>query len=246
MFRRLPRAEIVGDEITLTNIRNFEYLTEDDYLVGYYDRSFRISDIQSVDFIMVPFQGMETIAHTMLSFGLADGTYIGVSVEVRLEQGEHYTTSMGLSNQFEITYLVADERDIVRLRTRHRDADVFIYPSSATPEAAQRLFVDMMERVNKLYVKPEFYDTITNNCTTNLVRHVNRVFPQRVPMAWQVILSGHSDEYAYRLGLLDNSVPFEKLKAAAYVNDLAEKHYDDPDFSQKIRARRAALQSIRK
>lgn len=245
-FRTLPFAEIQEDSITLRNIRNSEYVTEKDYLLRYYDRSFALSDINGVDFIMVPFQGLETIAHTMLSFELADGSYIAVSVEVRTEKGESYSTSMGMSNQFEITYVVADERDLIRLRTRHRDADVFVYPSTATPEAAQKLFVDIMQRVNKLHDKPEFYDTLTNNCTTNLVRHINRVFPSRIPFAWPVLLSGHSDKYAYQLGLLDKSYPFEKLKAAAYVNDLAEKNYDDPNFSQIIRSRRAALERVGK
>ncbi len=241
MFRRLPKADINGREIFLHNIRNIQYLTENDYIVDYYDRKFTVDDIRSVDFIMVPFQGLETIAHTMLSFGLKDGTYVAVSVEVRMEKGETYSTSMGMSHQFEITYVVADERDVIRLRTRHRDAEVYIYPSSATPEAAQELFLDMMRRVNELNRKPEFYDTLTNNCTTNLVRHINRVFPGRVPFAWQVILSGHSDEYAYKLGLLDKQIPFDKLKAAAHVNDLAEKYYDAPDFSQKIRSRLNAI-----
>src|SRR5690606_7193094 len=91
------------------------------------------------------------------------------------------------------------------------------------------------------YEQPEFYDTLRNNCTTNLVRHINRVFPRRIPLAWPVLLSGHSDRFAYRLGLLDQTIPFEQLKEAAYVNDLAEKFCDAPDFSQRIRARRAEL-----
>jgi hypothetical protein len=242
-FRVLPRAVIVDDQVTLYNIRNNEYLGPKDFIVQHYDRLFNLSDIQTVDFIVVPFQGMESIAHTMLSFGLADGTYIAVSVEVRTEKGESYTTALGLSHQFELTYVVADERDVIRLRTRHRKADVYIYPSRATPDKAQRLFVDMMQRVNSLADRPEFYDTITNNCTNNLVRHVNHVFPDRVPSAWQILLSGYSDRYAYDLGLLDQRVPFDELRRVAHVNDLAEKFYDAPDFSNRIRARIKEMES---
>lgn len=243
-FRILPKAVIAGDQITIYNIRNNVYVTEKDFLVQHYDRLFQRSDIRTVDFIVVPFQGMEAIAHTMLSFGLADGTYIAVSVEVRTEKGESYTTALGLSREFEITYVVADERDVIRLRTRHRKADVYIYPSRATPEQAQRLFLDMMERVNSLAEKPEFYDTIKNNCTNNLVRHVNRVFPDRIPSSWRTLLSGFSDRYAYDLGLLDQRVSFEELRRMAYINDLADANFDAPDFSQKIRTRLKRLEGI--
>lgn len=243
-FRALPRAVIAGDQVTVYNIRNNVYLTENDFLIQHYDRLFKLSDIRTVEFIVVPFQGMESIAHTMLTFGLADGTYIVVSVEVRTEKGESYTTALGLSREFELTYVVADERDLIRLRTRHRKADVYIYPSRATPEKAQALFVDMMQRANKLAEKPEFYDTIQNNCTNNLVRHVNHVFPDRIPMSWKILLSGHSDRYAYDIGLIDHRVPFDELKRLALINDLAETHYDAPDFSQKIRSRISRLDEI--
>ena len=236
-FRELSTAVIAGDQVTVYNIRNNLYLSEKDFIVQHYDRLFSLKDIQTVDFIVVPFQGMESIAHTMLSFGLADGTYLAVSVEVRTEKGESYTTALGLSHEFELAYVVADERDLIRLRTRHRHAEVYLYPSRATPQQAQDLFVDVMQRANQLAAKPEFYDTIRNNCTNNLVRHVNRVMPNKIPSGWQVLLSGHSDRYAYDLGLLDQRVPFEELKELAHINDLAEANYDAPDFSQKIRSR---------
>jgi hypothetical protein len=210
-FRVLPKAVIAGDQITLYNIRNSLYLSEKDFIVQHYDKLFSLRDIQTVDFIIVPFQGMESIAHTMLSFGLADGTYLAVSVEVRTEKGESYTTALGLSHEFELAYVVADERDLIRLRTRHRDAEVYLYPSRATPQQAQDLFVDVMQRANQLAEKPEFYDTISNNAPIT-VRHVNRVMPNKIPSAWQVLLSGHSDRYAYDLGLFDQRIPFEELK----------------------------------
>lgn len=243
-FRVLPRAVIAGDQITVYNIRNNVYLSEKDFIVQHYDKLFSLHDIQTVDFIVVPFQGMESIAHTMLSFGLSDGSHIAVSVEVRTEKGESYTTALGLSHQFELAYVVADERDLIRLRTRHRDAEVYLYPSRATPDQAQKLFVDIMQRVNQLAAKPEFYDTITNNCTNNLVRHVNRVMPNKVPSAWQILLSGHSDRYAYDLGLLDQRMPFEELRELAHINDLAEANYDAADFSDKIRERINRLESL--
>ncbi len=238
-FARLPYA-IVSEqgEIQLHNIRFNEYVTENDFIPDYYDRTFHIDDVQSVDFFVVPFRGLEFMAHTMLSFGLRDGTYISVSAEIRTEKGEKYSPILGMGNQFELTYVVADERDLVRLRTRHRDADVYLYPTVATPAQAQALFLDVLQRVNELMNQPEFYGTLRNNCTTNIVNHINRLAPNRVAYSLRVLLPGLSDRYAYDLGLLDQSVPFEQLKQSAWINDLAERFYDDPDFSQQIRRRR--------
>lgn len=239
---QLATAEIHGQEIVIHNIRNCQYVTETDYVMNYYDRTIQLSDLQSVDFIVVPFKN-KAIAHTMLSFGLRDGSYICVSVEIRKELNEEYSPFLGISNQFELIYLVADERDVVRLRTRYRDAEVYVYPTVATPEASQELFLDVMRRANQLALRPEFYHTFTNNCTTNIVSHVNELKPNRVPFAWQVLLPGYSARYAYDLGLLDNRLPFSELSRLARVNDLAEEYYDAPDFSQRIRSGRGELEA---
>ena len=234
-----------GDEIAIDKIRNNTYVSELDFIVSYYEKKFKLEQIRSVDFIVVPFASAPMLAHTMLSFGLDDGTQMVISVEIRTEKGEKYSPILGIANQYEVTYVVADEKDVIRLRTRHRDADVYIYPTMATPKQAQTLFVDMMSRANKLADQPEFYDTIRNNCTTNLVGHVNQIKNNQVPYAWQVLFPGHSDRYAYDLGLLDRSVPFEQLKQRCHVNELAEKYYDADDFSQRIRSRSHAGQSRR-
>lgn len=237
-FATLPYA--VGNSdgtIELHNIRNNQYLSEEDFVPQYYDRTFHLSDIRAVDFVVCPFRGHEYLAHTMLSFQLADETCIGVSAEIRTEKGESYSPIQGMSRQYEITYVVADERDIIKLRTRHRDADVYLYRTVATPEQAQALFVDMMERANQLARQPEFYHTVSNNCTTNILDHVNRIKPGRLFYNWKVFFPGYSAEYAYEEGILDQSVPFVQLKHEAWINDLAARHIEDPDFSRKIRQR---------
>lgn len=238
-FAKLPTVEMKpdGKSVVIKNIRNITWHTERDFVLDYYDRLIRLEDVVGVDFIVVPFD-FRPIAHTMISFRLADGTYLSVSVEIRTEADEEYSTTLGIVNQFEITYVVADERDVIRRRTRQLNADVYIYPTSASAQQSQKLFVDVFERIKKLEVEPEFYNTVTNNCTTNLVNHVNNLSPNRVPINLSVLLPGLSDRYAYQLGILDNSLPFEELKKRCHVNRLAEKYHDDPDFSQKIRSGR--------
>jgi hypothetical protein len=143
-----------------------------------------------------------------------------------------------------LIYQVADERDLIRLRTRHRDAKVYVYPTVATPEVAQKLFVDVFQRVNQLAVRPEFYNTFANNCTTNIVSHVNELKSNRVPFNWKVLLPGYSAKYAYELGLLDNRLPFDELTKLALVNELADEHFYDPNFSQLIRSRHEDIERL--
>lgn len=237
----IPFAAISGRQYTLRNIRNCNYVTAEDYVVDYYDRQIQIDQIQSVDFIVVPFKNAPKLAHTMISFGLDDGSYLAVSIEVRKEIGEKYNALWGAGPKFELIYVLSDERDVIRLRTKHRDSDVYVYPTVASPQQSRALFSDVITRINKLAVEPEFYNSINNNCTTNLAGHVNQVSPDKITYGWKVLLPGFSAEYAYELGLLDNRIPFDELTSIALINDLAEANFDDPQFSQKIRSRRGQI-----
>ena len=165
----MPTAELAGQALTVRNIRYCNYLSEQDYIVRYYDKTFDLNRLQSVDFLVVPFKDVPSLAHTMLSFGFGEQGYLVVSVEVRLEEDESYSPLKGGLRQYELMYVVADERDVIPLRTKYRDVDVYLYPTRATPDQTRWLLLDMLARANKLAVQPEFYDTFSNNCTTNIV-----------------------------------------------------------------------------
>lgn len=232
---KLPISEINGDKITIHNVRNCRYATADDYVVQYYEKEVRLSDVQTVDFIVVPFKDTPSIAHTMLSFGMKNGDYLVSSVEIRKEANEEYSAWKGFFNQYELMYVIGDERDIINLSSNYYKSDVHLYRTIAQPEQAQALFVDVVKRANELAAHPEFYNTLTNNCTTNIVSHVNKIAPRSIPYDVRILLPGYSDEYAYSLGLLGTQVPFEQLYRESKINDLAERYRDDADFSQLIR-----------
>jgi hypothetical protein len=233
----LASAEIDGDEITVRNIRDCVYRTADDYTVRYYDRTIRLEEIQRVDFIVVPFAEMPSLAHTMLSFGLVDGSQIAVSVEVRKRVGDSYAPLLAMLPLYELMYVVGDERDLIALRTNHRLDEVYLYRTRATPQQAQSLFLDVMERVNKLAERPEYYNTLANNCTTNIRRHVMKLVPGGVPYDYRVLLPGYSDRLAYDLGLLETEASFEETRRRARVNYLANRYRHAPDFSARIRGK---------
>ncbi len=134
-------------------------------------------------------------------------------------------------------YVIGDERDLVKLRTNYRGDPVFLYPIRTTREGMKEMFLSMLARANALRQRPEFYNTLTNTCTTNLVSHVNTIATERVPFRPAVLLPASSDRLAYDLGLIDDRRPFEETRSAAQINDLARRHGDDAAFSMKIRGR---------
>ena len=233
--RVLASAHIDGDKVHIKNVRNAEFFSYRDCLVDYYDKTYDLTKIQTVDFVMIPFANNKAIAHTLLSFGFEGGDHVGVSVEVRLEKGESYNATVGLLGQFELMYVVADERDLLPVRPEYRNVDVLLYRTTATPEQSKKLFLDVMQRVNQLHDHPEFYDTPRNNCTTNIVRHINKLAPERIPYDYRVLLPGYADSLAYELGLIDNSLPFDEVRRRAVISDRILAHKADARFSQLIR-----------
>lgn len=233
----LPYAEIQSDRVRFFNIRNCNYRSETDYDVRHFDREIMLSDVRTIDFIVVPFKETPLLAHTMLSFGLADGEHLVFSVEARLQKGQDYAAIGGALNEFELICVVGTEKDLIRLRTDVRRVDVYLYPVLASPAQVQKMFLAATARVNSIARQPEFYDTISNNCTTNIVELINELRPGAIPRDIRVLLPGHSDRLAYDLGLLAVKGPFDQIKAASRINLAAQLNHDAYDFSQRIRMR---------
>lgn len=235
--QRLARVEYSGDTITVQNIRNFEYRSEHDYTPRYYDRSFTLDDVVGVDYVVEPLASVAA-AHTLLSFGFRDGGRLAISVEIRKEKGESFNPLLAIVNEYEIMYVVADERDVLRLRVLQRSHPVYVYPTTATAEQARTLLSGVLGRINRLADAPEFYNTITNNCATNIAAHVNAIAPHQVPWDWRLLFPRESDAYARELGLIDATLPLEQARARYRVNEAVRRHVDDEEFSRLIRAGR--------
>ena len=235
----LPYAEFHGNQVIAHNVRNCKYFDQDTFVVNYEDRTYDLTHLKAVDFIMAPFADMPRLAHTMLSFEFAppDGPtqHLAVSIEIRKEAGETYSAWKGSARQYELMYVLADERDVVQLRTNHRREDVYLYRTTATPEQSRMLLVDVLGRTNQLASRPEFYATFRNNCTTNVVDHINRIKPQRLVYDYRVLLPGYSDQLAYDEGLIEHHGTFEETKMRAYLNVRAATAANREDFSQVIR-----------
>lgn len=229
----LPWSEKNGSEVTLHNIRNCDYRTETDFSCNYYDRTFDLAKLQTLDLFLV-YWGSPNIAHTMLSFGFADGGNVCFSIETRKEKGEEYSAMKGFFRQYEKIYVVADERDVVRLRTNFRHEDVYLYRLQVKPEIIQKVFVDYLQEVNRLKAHPEWYNALTGNCTTSIRQHTVPYNPD-ARLDWRMIVNGYIDEMIYERGFLSHSLPFTELKKKSYINKKAQAADHAPDFSRRIR-----------
>ncbi len=233
---RLPWAEFSGRRVGVHNVRYFRYRSVADYDVAWEDRSYDLDRLRSAWFLVEPFErDWDGPAHTLMSFGFEGDEYLAISAEIRKEKGEEFSPLKGLLRQYEIMYVVGDERDLIQLRTNHRRDPVYLYPVRASRERIEQMFVGMLRRANRLREEPEHYNTLTNTCTTNIVRHVNELVPGRVPWSYKVLLPGYSDELAYGLGLIDTDLPFSAAKRRFRIDDDALRAAGREDFSRQIR-----------
>jgi hypothetical protein len=226
-----------GDLITIHGVRNFEYRTETDFTPRWEDRTYNLRDLDSADLIAVYWAG-KAIAHIMVSFGFAGRDYVAVSIETRKARGQNYSTLAGIFKQYELVYIVGDERDLLGVRTSYRNPqeDVYVYRLQGPRENLRRFFLDYLKTMNEMRDHPQFYNTLTTNCTTSILLHT-RVNQGAPPWSWKILLSGYVPQYVYELGRLDTSVPFAELERRARVNDRAHGAERDPAFSQRIRAK---------
>jgi hypothetical protein len=234
---RLPYAEITGNTVVLHNVRNCEYVSETNFTVHYETRTYDVSRLRSVDILFSDW-GLKDIAHTMLSFGFEGGDTLCISIETRKEVGEAYSALKGFFRQYELIYIAADERDVLRLRTNYRQGeDVYLYRLRVVSVGQLRgAFLDYLDRMNRLHGHAEWYNAVTDNCMTSGFRIMKKhAAAGRADLHWSVILNGYAPDHAYTTGALDTSLPFDELKRRSRINDRARAAGDAPDFSARIR-----------
>jgi hypothetical protein len=226
-------ADINGDEFTFHNVRNCDYRIETDYTPHWETRTVRMSQITGID-LAINYWGSPWIAHPIVSFQFADAPPLCFSIEIRKKLGQAYSTIGGLYRQFELIYIVADERDVIRLRTNYRKEDVYLYRTTVSPAQARERFLEYIQSLNSLRNTPRWYNAITTNCTTSIrTQHPRN---ERVPWDWRILLNGKGDELMYERGVIvTGGLPFAELKARSLIDTRASAANASPDFSQLIR-----------
>ena len=235
----MPRAFIDGDRVRLTGVRNFDYRTRNDFTARYEDREVQLSHLVGLDFYVSYF--MEgPVGHTFLSFIFDDAPPLTISIETRPEVGEGFAPIASMFKQFELIYVVGSERDLVGVRTNHRQEPTYLYRLNTSAEDARRLLLVYLARINELADQPEFYHLLSNSCTINIVRYANAA--GRVGrLDIRHVLNGLFDSYLYRSGRVDTTLPFDELRRRSLVNEAAQAADGASDFSQRIRASLATI-----
>jgi Domain of unknown function (DUF4105) len=233
---KLAYATFAGDRVMVHNIRNFDYRSEFDYQPAYYTKTFDLNKLQGIDLFSVYWMG-SAIAHTILSFDFGGNDHLAVSIEARKEQGEGYSTIKGFFRQYELIYIVADERDVIRLRTNYRHnppEQIYLYRLQGPIENGKRLFLEYIHKINELNAKPEFYNTLLDNCTSAVWLRT-LVNEEHLPFSWKILLSGYLPEYLYESQRLDSRLSFTQLRQQAHINSLGQAADQAADFSARIR-----------
>jgi len=226
-------AEINGDEITIHNVRNCDYRTQTDFTPRWETRTERLSQITGMD-VAINYWGSPWIAHPIVSFQFSDGPPLCFSIETRKTVGQQYSTLEGFYRQYTLIYVVADERDVIRLRTNYRREDVYLYHTLASPAQAQERFREYINTLNALHESPRWYNAVTSNCTTSI--RAQRAAKLRTPWDWRILFNGKADEMLYQHhAIATGGLPFAELKQRSLINERARAADQDPDFSSVIR-----------
>jgi hypothetical protein len=230
----MPQATIDGDRVRITGVRNFEYRSLNDFTVRYEEREVQLSHLTRLDFF-VSYWSEGLVGHTFLSFIFDNAPPLSISIETRPEVGEGFNPVASLFKQFELIYVVGDERDLVRVRTNYRKETVYLYRLNSSPDNVRRLLMVYLKRINELADQAEFYHLLSNSCTINIIRYANAA-GRAGRFDIRHLLNGLIDNYLYYSGRVDTTLPFDELRRRSRINEAAQVADDAPDFSERIRA----------
>ena len=237
----MPRAFVDGDHVRITGVRNFDYRSRDNFTPHYEEREVDLSHLTGLDFYVSYF--MEgPVAHTFVSFIFDNASPLSISIETRPEVGRGFEPVASLFKQFELIYVVGEERDLVGVRAIHRGEPVYLFHINTSPASARRLLLVYLQRINELADRPEFYNLLTNSCTINIIRYANAA-GRTGGFDIRHLLNGLIGSYLYASGRLDTSLPFDELRRRSLINrDIeAADSSPEPEFSQRIRVSLPAL-----
>ncbi len=236
--KELASVLFEGKEVIINNLRDFNWRTTRDYDVKWITKKFELESVVKIWFILEYFDPKKKqMAHTIMSFEFDDGSRITCSIEVRREIGERYHPIKGLFRKYELIYIWSTERDSIGVRTRCRkNSTTHLFEAVVLGKGNEKkLLKSYLNRTNDLYNKPEWYNTITNTCTTNIVKHVNEVYPKRVPKALAILLPGLSPKLLHKNNLVKIENNLEETLEKSIIDYRAKKWDGKVDFGDQIR-----------
>lgn len=231
---RISHGTLNQNKLTMYNVRNFSYIGDSILHERWETRDYDLDRLQGLD-LFLSYWASDHIAHTILSWDFGDDQHLAISIETRKDRSQEYSAIKGFFKQFELSYVAADEKDIIRLRSNFREERVYVYQLNVPGERARTLLESYLEEMNRLVEEPEFYNALTRNCTTTIHLHTNATAPDApTPLEWRLIASGHLDELLYERGILANQLPFVELREQSRV-DQKMQLFGEENFSSILR-----------
>lgn len=230
-----PNITINNNLVAIKNFRNCFYRNKSDFDVHWETRIVDLDKITGVDFVVEPFADWRGLAHTFLTFSFSDGEHVAISVEIRREQKEEYSVIAGIYWNYEIIYIIGDERDLIGLRANIRKDPVYLFPIKASNVQIKKLFLSMLQRARNVNDKPEYYNSLFNTCSTNIARHLKENFDLHLGVDFRLIFPGYADEIAYDLHLIDTNLSLEKARETFLINSRSQFLDDSKAWSMQIR-----------
>lgn len=223
-----------GQFYHLTNLRDFRYRTDGSIAAAdYREARFAVADLRRIWFGISHFGGYG-FAHTFLSFEFADEQYLVASVEARMRPDQNYHPLFGLIRQYNKIVVLGTEADIIGLRSHIRGEQVLLYPLQLDAAQTEYLFHALMGDAQQLVERPGFYNTLLDNCTTNLLKHAPGYRFYTSLIDYRLMFPGYSDAVAWEKNWINTDQPLEELRERARINP-ALTTPEAEDFSQMIR-----------
>ena len=230
---RLPSVEMSGDTITFHNVRNFEYRSETDFTPRWEDRKFKLSDLSGADIYFSDW-GAAGIVHTIVSWDFGPGQHLAVSIETRKKVGDTYSAIRGFFRQYELYYVLADERDVIGLRAKYRGEKLHLYRIRMPLTVAHGILKSYIGNINHLQSQPEWYNALTSNCTTSIRLNVQNAGAAK-PLSWRHLANKHLPKLLYEYKTINTDLPFSELEKRSDITEIAKTAVNDPKFSEIIR-----------
>ena len=236
---RILSYEKNGDIVTLHNIRDFNWKSEQDYDVHWDTRTYNLNEIEGINILTSYWMGPQ-IAHTLVSFDFKNQAPLVFSLEIRKEKSESFSAIGGFFRQFELSLIAADEKDIVYTRSNVRGEQVYFFPIKMGEKERKELFLEYLKKSDELRKKPKWYNTLTSNCTTLVFDMIQAIEPHELPKDYRLIASGYLPNYLYDLGALDQQWTMKQWYKNAHINPRTQEfsHFKYPsshNFSEVIR-----------
>lgn len=221
-----------GDMVTLHNVRNFNWRSNEDYDIHWESRTVDLNKITGLNVIASYWMGPK-IAHTLVSFDFADQEPLVFSIEIRKEKNEEFSAFGGFFRKYELSLIASDEKDLIYTRSNIRNEQVYLFPVKMPVAERKALFIEYLNKADELHDEAKWYNTLTSNCTTLVFDMVQAINTRQLPKDYRLFASGYLPNYLDDLKAINQNYSLKEWYRLAHINPRTEQYAQQKDQSSK-------------